>query len=247
MNHCATPIREMALLNKYFKPWAACRGADLDSATSGFFRVRNQAKEFHDRGQLTIAACWGQAAAARNAAKDYPEFTTVLAPALVQWLGNGEIEGDASILKHMGVRSRGLSHDLLRASVKVRLEGPPTDELNEVFGVPPHPWLEKVRQKYRDLFGGETKLTQHLRNDSGVKRPLSRRGAAEQTRKRRAEFRQLQYKPLQACSASSMKIFWACRLAPRRERLRRRRPPPYFAMTAPCKHGSRRSRRRATS
>jgi hypothetical protein len=165
------PLRETALLNTYFKPWAVCRRADLDSVTSGFFRVRNQAKEFHDKGQLSIAACWGQAAAARNVAKDYPEFTKVLAPALVQWLGNGEIEGDASVLKQMGVRSRGLSHDLLRASVKVRLDGPRPDELNEIFGLPPHPWL------------GQTEIPRPLRlqneNDPTPAQRLRRQAAAE--------------------------------------------------------------------
>ena len=122
------PMAETRLLQQHFKDLAACRGSHMDEAIAGFFRVRNLADAHRKLGDNSVTTYWGKALRERNALHAYPDLVKLIAPALAQFLGNGELEGDFSSIKAIGINARHLGPDLVRATVKVRLDGPhPTD------------------------------------------------------------------------------------------------------------------------
>ena len=185
------PEKETNLLRRYMLPWSECRGFNLDKAIGGFFRIRNLAESFRQQGEESIPSYWGAACRARDALKTYPDTVAFLQPGMSQWLGNGDLEGDFSVLKALGMRSRGLGYDLRRAAIKVRLDGPSPEELLPIGGGS-HPWLIKVQRMYTRLFGevdlaGRESRGIFVRVDTGVKRPHLWRGAEEERRKRQKQ------------------------------------------------------------
>ena len=119
---------ERDILLQYFKPLAACRRVPLDEAVSGFFRIRSLADAIRSSGVRSVQEYWGQAMRERDALTKYKPTVQLALPALVQYSGNGTLEGHFSSLAHVDAFTRGCDDDLLRAIAKVRLDGPhPSD------------------------------------------------------------------------------------------------------------------------
>ena len=60
----------------------------------------------------------------RDASNKYRDLAKIAKPAMAQFLGNGELEGDFSRIKHVGVKARGCDGPLLRSIVKLLVDGP---------------------------------------------------------------------------------------------------------------------------
>ena len=199
------PRSEQDILRRYFDPLAKARGIDVDAAVSGFFRVRSLADEMRRRGDDNIVSYWSQALRQRRAEKNYEEFARLALPALCQFLGNGELEGDFSILKRVGVKARALQPALISAVAKVRLDGPEPFVLKN-GSEKGRDWCERVRTEYIRLFGAksfaaaEAKRKETVVVDSrvGVKRPNLWKGAQEAGRKRRKQMETLRALPPRA-------------------------------------------------
>jgi hypothetical protein len=188
---------ERDLVGTYFKPIASCRGANLDMALSGYFRIRPLAELYRTQGHYNVPDYWGRALQDRNASVVYKDFATIAQPMSAQWLGNGEIEGSFSIIEGLAWLRRGYGADILRALVKLRLDGPRPDALTSGAGLE---WVREVQKKYFELFGGRSTRATEIRRGrttfldarAGVKRPHLQSGNAESDRKRKTQFADLQ-------------------------------------------------------
>ena len=103
--HCGADD-EWDLLAGCFGPLATARGINLDEAIAGYLRVRAAAAEFKRRGHGSVVDYWCAACRERGATANYEAFARLALPAMAQFHGNGEIEGDFSRIKHAGVNAR---------------------------------------------------------------------------------------------------------------------------------------------
>lgn len=191
---------ERDLLARYFKPLAAARGADLDKGISGYLRVRSLADEIRKSDVASVPEYWGQSLRQRSAAKHYEDFVKIALPALAQFTGNGELEGNFSSLASIDLVKRGCDPLLKRATAKLRLDGPHPNEFSKLRGsgcaatsASTGAWVAKVQSMYLKLFGEKDMREVEKKRHSGVwvdarkgiKRPHAFRGLAEAMRKRK--------------------------------------------------------------
>jgi hypothetical protein len=193
---------ERDLLARYFKPLADARGADLDKGISGYLRVRSLADEIRKNDVASVPEYWGQALRQRSASTQYEDFVKIALPALAQFTGNGELEGNFSSLAAIGLVKRGCDTLLKRATSKLRLDGPHPNEFLKVrdsggaaASASTVAWVAKVQSMYLKLFGErdmrhlEKKRQSSVFVDArkGIKRPGAHRGVADAMRKRKQQ------------------------------------------------------------
>ena len=65
---------EKRILEQYFKPLAALRGADLASTVAEYVRVRPLAQQIRKRGVTEVSAYWGMALKERDAYTKLPNL-----------------------------------------------------------------------------------------------------------------------------------------------------------------------------
>jgi hypothetical protein len=151
-----SPDVEVAALRECFAPLAECRGADLSKATGSYLATRAFADTVRRRGQKSVVLYWGEAARYHDVQRKHPDLAKLLNPALAQFLGNGELEGDFSRLK--AANSGLLSPPQLRAWAKLRLDGPhPQDfeNLSSQADTDTTRWISKVQRMYIKLYGNK--------------------------------------------------------------------------------------------
>ena len=180
---------EWELLAGCIADLAAAREADLDKCISGYMRVRPLAAEYKRHGDRTVVEYWGKALRDRQALQHYSDFSKIALPAMAQFLGNGELEGDFSRIKAVGFMARSCDRELTRAWVKLLIDGPRPDCI-------PKAWHESVQRAYVAMFGRKDMATSEASAASavvkldarrGVKRPHACRGKAAMERERRQQ------------------------------------------------------------
>ena len=189
-----------------FKPLAECRQASLDDAVSGYYRVRSLAEAIRESGVHSVTEYWGKALAERNARKHYPDFIKIALPALAQFAGNGELEGNFSSLGDIRLFQRGCDSDLFRAIAKLRLDGPHPSEFPaalsgdmEAARCKISKWVKEVIGEYVRLFGSlnltrhENKIQQGVVVDvrKGLSRPKTFSRIRQQLRDRQEQRKRL--------------------------------------------------------
>ena len=158
------PVKEEDYLRARLEPLATSRGIQLDSAVAGFLACRPLADEIRKKGTGSVQEYRGQSL--RDRGGRHPEFAKMSLPALVQFLGNGGLEGDFSSLCAIDLFKRGCSRTLLRAVAKVRLDGPHPSDFEALprrgrmeslktssDAVEIDKWIEDVLRMYERLFG----------------------------------------------------------------------------------------------
>jgi hypothetical protein len=144
------------VLDETFAPLARARGVKSADVAAEYIRARSTANSFREAtGSLNPDIYWGSALERLQARKTMPALAACMRPALTQFISNGELEGNFSIMQHgfQGGR-RDCSDDLLRAEMKIRLDGPLPGSLltGRVGGV--SDFVLKVQRMYKAMYGG---------------------------------------------------------------------------------------------